>query len=294
MRAIAIATAVVASLLSIGRAHAFVSFSDVGFLHPDANSDGREDTGVDLATDGAGNWVAATTGPYVSTSADNGVTWTAPALVLPGNAASGFWAYEPSLVTDGAGTWLLAWAEDPDGSLFGVDAEVYLSRSTDNGATWTTGVTFASNAGTDAEYDNRPQLATDGAGNWMAVWHTSDPVNGDDDLLFTVSSDNGLTWSAVNWIDPLAPFDGQDDNWASVATDGAGNWVVVYNNNPGNTTGKLRVFRSTDFGATWIGPKQINTTSVSRSLTSSLAGRASSSSPTPTSMPTSAAPPTAA
>lgn len=260
MRGILIATAIVAIVLQAREVSAFVSFGDVAFLHPDANGDGRYDAAVDLATDGAGNWVAATTGPYVSTSSDNGVTWSTPVLVLPGNAAPGIWAYEPDVVTDGAGTWLLAWAEDPDGALFGVDAEVYLSRSTDNGATWTTGVPFASNAGTDLEYDNRPRLATDDAGKWMAVWHASDPVNDDDDLMFTTSSDNGLTWSAVDWIDPLAPFESQDDNWPTVATDATGNWVVAYNNNPSNTTGKLRVFRSTDFGTTWTGPKQINTT----------------------------------
>jgi hypothetical protein len=260
MRGIAVATLLVALVVRANVAPAFVSFGDVGFLHPDASGDGRDDAAVDVTTDGAGNWVAATTGPYVSISSDNGITWSTPTLVLPGNAAPGFWAYEPDVVTDGAGTWLLAWAEDPDGGLFGVDAEVYLSRSTDNGATWSTGVLFASNAGTDLEYDNRPRLATDGAGNWMAVWHTSDPVHGDDDLMFTTSSDNGLTWSPVDWIDPLAPLETQDDNWAAVATDGTGTWVVAYNNNPGVTTGKLRTFRSTDFGATWVGPKQINTT----------------------------------
>jgi hypothetical protein len=251
------ALATLAICIAASDAPAFVSFDNVGFLHPDAETDGRTDTAVDLATDGTGNWVAATTGPYVSISSDNGLTWSAPTLVPPGGAAPGFWAYEPHVVTDKAGTWLLVWAEDPDG-LGGVDAEVWISRSIDNGVSWSPGVAFASNAGTDLEYDNRPRLATDGTGNWMAVWHTSDPVNGDDDLLFTTSTDDGVTWSPVDWVDALAPFEDQDDHWASVATDGAGVWIIAYSNNQtGNSTGRSRMFRSDDFGATWTGPVQV-------------------------------------
>jgi hypothetical protein len=239
---------------------AFVSFEDRGFLHPDAGSDTRYiDDAVDFATDGAGNWVAATTGPNVSVSSDNGVTWSVPSLVLPGGGAPMIWAYEPHVVTDNAGTWLLVWAEDPD-SHGGLDAEVWISRSIDNGATWNAGVKFASNAATDLENDSRPRIATDGAGNWMAVWFTTDPVNDDADLMFTTSIDNGVTWSPVAWVDPLAPFETQDDNMPDVATDGAGVWIIAYNNNPtGNSTGRSRMLRSDDFGATWAAPIQVGT-----------------------------------
>ncbi|HEO71013.1 MAG TPA: exo-alpha-sialidase, partial [Candidatus Hydrogenedentes bacterium] len=43
---------------------------------------------------------------------------------------------DPSLATDGAGVWVAVWSsvEDLDGS--GTDADIFVARSTDNGATW--------------------------------------------------------------------------------------------------------------------------------------------------------------
>ena len=48
-----------------------------------------------------------------------------------------------------------------------------------------------SNAGSDTGYDGSPQLTTDGAGNWVAVWWSSEDLGGigtDDDILFTTFS----------------------------------------------------------------------------------------------------------
>jgi len=242
------------------QSRAFVSFGDTAYLHPDGAANSRIDFAPHLEADGAGNWVAVSTGPYVSVSSDDGVTWSLPELVAPGNGIPGFWDFEPMVKTDGAGTWLLVWAGDSDDLNGPDDPEIYLSRSTDNGATWSAGVEIASNAATDDGFDGRPRIDTDGAGNWMIVWHTQDPVNGDDDLMFTVSTDGGVTWSAVAWLDPLAAFDARDERNPALATDGAGNWLVVVNSAPQIGTGQLRAFRSNDLGATWLGPVQINTT----------------------------------
>ncbi len=250
MRNITRAFALALLLSPIVRAEAYVSFGDTRYMHPDGGANVRDDVGVHLETDGAGNWVAATTGPYVSTSSDNGDTWTTPVLVPGVLGIAGFWAFEPMVVTDRQGTWLLVWAADENFST--ADGEVYISRSTDNGATWTTGVAFASNALTDSEYNNRPRLATDGVGNWMAVWHEGDPVNGDDDIRFTTSTDNGLTWAPVDWVNGAAPFDTIDQNFPSVSTDGAGNWVVACNEFGAVATAwRIKTFRSSDFGANW-------------------------------------------
>jgi len=48
--------------------------------------------------------------------------------------------------------------------------------------------------------DRVPELTTDGAGNWVAVWRSEDDtggIGGDWDILFARSTDNGATWSAA-------------------------------------------------------------------------------------------------
>jgi hypothetical protein len=253
-----IRTAAAAALVVLSAAdlHAYISFGDSRFMHPDAGSDSRDDTAVELATDGAGNWVAATTGPFVSRSSDNGDTWTVPVLIPGASASAGAWAYEPCVVTAGDGTWLIAWSQTEEGGGFET-ANVMLSRSTDNGATWSAAAPFASNVADD-EYTNRPRLATDGSGNWMAAWHESDPINGDDDIRFTTSTDNGVTWAPVQWLAAFMPFDAIDQNWPDVATDGTGNWVVSYNEmGTVALNWRIKVWRSTNFGGSWSGPSSL-------------------------------------
>lgn len=233
--------------------HAYVSFGDVRAMHPDGGANSRPDVAVDLATDGAGHWVAVTTGPYVSTSSDNGDTWTNPVLLPGGLYGSMFWAHESNVVTDGLGTWLISWIFDDDTP--GVDSEVMVSRSSDNGATWSLPMLIASDAATSSGYNNRPRLAADGTGRWMATWHTADPVNGDDDIRFTTSSDNGFTWAPVAWLMATAPLDTINQNWPDVATDGHGHWVISYNEfGIAAVDWRIKTRQSADFGVTWASP----------------------------------------
>lgn len=260
-----VALALAITMLASAPASAFVYFGDPTPLNPDAATDSgsKDDGSAYLATDGAGNWVAAWSGTYVSTSADNGVTWTAPVLLSP-TAEEGFFFAEPSIVTDRAGTWIVAWgSRDTLGGTIGNDADVFYSVSTDNGATWTPGALLNSNAATDDGNDERPRLATDEAGNWMAVWTSrstlGDTIGPDRDIFAVRSIDNGATWTAPTAINFPAFADDLDDSWPAVATDNAGTWVVVYNQFLG-TTGVLRTIRTTDFGFSWSAPKTINTT----------------------------------
>ena len=45
-----------------------------------------------------------------------------------------------------------------------------------------------------------PQVTTDGAGNWVAVWDSYDTLGGtigtDYDILVSRSTNNGATWTA--------------------------------------------------------------------------------------------------
>ena len=75
------------------------------------------------------------------------------------------------------------------------DYDILYARSTDNGVTWTDPAALNTNAATDTGDDTRPQVTTDGAGNWIAVWESRDDLSSvggaigtDYDILYAVSS----------------------------------------------------------------------------------------------------------
>ena len=108
---------------------------------------------------------------------------------------------DPRVFTDDQGLWLAVWRSNDDrGAALGDDYDILFSRSTDHGQTWTTPSPLNSNADSDIGDDWTPHLATDGAGNWVAVWQSNEDLDGtigaDMDILVARSSDNGLTWTA--------------------------------------------------------------------------------------------------
>src|SRR5204862_2086879 len=137
-----------------------------------------------------------------------------------------------------------------------------------SGGTWTAPAALNTNAASDSARDYEPQIATDGAGNWVAVWRTGEPVGGpygtDFDMLVARSTDNGLTWTAPAALNTNAASDSGDDRSPQVTTARAGNWVTVWfsDDSLGGTIGNdldILVARSTDNGATWTAPAALNT-----------------------------------
>ena len=136
-------------------------------------------------------------------------------------------------MTDGAGNWVAVWASgDWLGDTIGTDYDILVARSTDAGATWTAPEALNSNAASDSGGDYSPQLATDGAGNWVAVWESTDwlgdTIDTDYDILVARSTDAGATWTAPAALNSNAASDLLGDYDPQVATDGAGSWVAVW------------------------------------------------------------------
>ncbi|MCH8201115.1 MAG: exo-alpha-sialidase [Chloroflexi bacterium] len=97
------------------------------------------------------------------------------------------------MTTDGAGNWLAVWSSTENlGGAIGTDSDILTARSTDNGATWTAPAALNSNAAADTGDDFSPQVTTDGAGNWLAVWYSDENLGGaigtDHDILYAVAS----------------------------------------------------------------------------------------------------------
>ena len=222
------------------------SWSDSTPLNTSAGTDSGDDLDPQLTTDGAGNWVAvwrsfedlggAIGTDYdilVARSIDNGASWSDPAPLNTNAATDSGSDGSPQVTTDGAGNWVAVWRSFEDlGGAIGTDGDILVARSTDNGASWSEPAPLNTSAGTDSGGDYYPQLTTDGAGNWVAVWHSFEDLGGavgsDYDILVARSIDNGASWSDPAPLNTNAATDSGDDYYPQLTTDGAGNWVAVW------------------------------------------------------------------
>ncbi len=247
------------------------TWTDPAALNTNAATDEGDDGSPQLTTDNEGTWIAVwdSTDPLGGTIGDDddilfavstnaGGTWTDPAA-LNSDAASdlGFpWKgdFYPQLSTDGAGTWIAVW-EYVSGPLRSTG--ILFAISTDAAATWSNPVRLP----TPVPENYGPQLATDRAGTWIAAWGGFDNLGGpfgiDPDLFFTVSTDDGGSWSNAAALNSDAATDQLSDSAPELTTDGAGTWIAAWVFL--GTDNDVLFAVSTDDGATWTDPAALNT-----------------------------------
>jgi len=234
---------------------------DVAVLNSNAGADSGDDGNVQLATDGAGNWVAVWQSDdtldgsigndldiLVATSSDGGATWSDPAALNSDATTDSIDDLNPAIVSAGA-NWIVVWQCDMPGG--GTVSNVHHSRSADGGSTWSAQTTFSTpsqqNGGTDAD----PALATDGS-RTIAVWSSTRDIDGnqnttsDADIFMSVSTDGGGSWSTASVLNTNNEGDAAADTTPSIATDGDGNWMAVW-----HSTLQIVFARSEDNGGTW-------------------------------------------
>ncbi len=188
--------------------------------------------------------------------------FTAPALLnAPQDTAMDT---APAIAGDGQGVWIVAWHADVDTSSDEEAFDILISRSTDNGQTWSDPPTAPplSNGTTN---DLHPSLATDGEGNWVLVWQSG---NAEDDVDFDIkvsqSTDNGQTWSNATVLNTNGNIDEGNDYFPAVATDAQGAWLAAWSSgeNLSTTLGTdfdILFAMSTNNGASWTDPQSLNT-----------------------------------
>jgi len=120
------------------------------------------------------------------------------------------------------------------------------------------------NAQTDSGDDIFVQMATDFEGTWIAIWNSTDPLDGtlesEDNVLFARSVDNGDTWSPPAALSDNTEVDAQSQlNSPHIATDGRGAWIVVWSaRGRFGTDLDILAAQSTDNGETWTEPVFVN------------------------------------
>jgi len=193
----------------------------------------------------------------------NGATWTDPALLNSFGTTEVAIDFGPTVASDGDGNWVCTWDSDHDlGGTIGTDADILYSRSSDAGETWSSAAPLNTNADTDPAGDFDTHIATDGNDNWVTVWSSGfdfgGPAGGDADIVCSVSTDNGMSWSAPSLINTNANSDTQHDNFPQIAYDSQGSWVVVWDSlediGGSGTDSDIFSSLSTDVGANWADP----------------------------------------
>lgn len=199
--------------------------------------------GFDLATNGKGTWIFAVADLDVNVlvSTDDGVNWSAPAMVAEdvycANCAAVARHSRIQLANDGDAHWVAmfgtsTWKRD----VYGADGDVFAVRSGDGGESWTEPSPLDGAATLDGGPDFAPSIAVDASGRWLAAWSSHRPVGPEDnldaDLLVSVSTDAGATWSEPSSLDPAMNTDASGDSGVLLAARGADTWLAVWQRRP--------------------------------------------------------------
>lgn len=231
-------------------------------------TDDFAEQGPVVATDGAGNWVAAWSSTndlggiigvdydiLFTRSTNNGQTWSTPTFLNSLAPTSNAGDFDITIVSGGADLFIAAWSSNGNVGT-GSDNEIHFSRSKNGGGSWSDEEALNPDAGSDSlKYDQVPHLASDGQGNWVAIWlgEGEDSIY---DVLTARSTNDGKSWKSQKTA-------GSGSGQPRIATDGAGNWVAVwYLLDPAkglaDDDNDIIVVRSTDNGGLWIAQEFLN------------------------------------
>ena len=207
---------------------------------------------------------------YASVSHDGGRTWSMNKVVSNTNSKLG-WSLPGGGAVDPAGNAYFAWEGYTQNGGAKGPVNIYVSRSTDGGSTWTVSRIDTSQAPRTcagcgwAYWGPGTALAADAAGNVYLLYNANRVAAEGDRMLFSRSSDHGQTWSAPADVSP-APL-GSNNLFPAVTATGSGDvriaWMDDRNGfddglNSGNQRWNVYYRSSSDGGTKWSQELQVS------------------------------------
>ncbi len=173
------------------------------------------------------------------------IMWAPIQQIEPGLPTESVIALRPRIASDARGNVVAVYtAKDnalgtPEASQLGVQ----VLRSNSNGTSWLVPAEQLSIAAAGV----RPDIATDGLGNWLVVY-ASDPASA---ISSARSTDNGSTWAGAGTVSAAFAQFSNNQNIA-LATNHGGTWMAAWlADDTANATSTIALARSIDNGSTW-------------------------------------------
>ena len=201
---------------------------------------------------------------WVSASHDGGVTFTSVNANRTHTGQLG-WSLAGGGTVDPAGNVYFSWdGYEQNGGAKG-PVNLYISKSSDGGATWQTVLIDVSGSPPDcsaflcgwAYLGAQITMSSDAAGTLYALWNAGEVDKGPERIYFAKSTDGGETWS--NKIDvSLAPA-GVNHAFPAITARGAGDVRISWMDDRADMLWNTYYRSSSDGGATWSAEVDLST-----------------------------------
>ena len=203
---------------------------------------------------------------WVSSSHNGGATFTS--AKVNSNAKLG-WSLAGGGALDTAGNIYFSWAGYTQNGGAKGPVNLYISKSSDGGATWTNKLLDVSGAPPDcsaflcgwAYLGAQVTMASDAAGTLYALWNAGTVDNGPERIYFAKSTDAGSTWTAKTQISG-APV-GVHHAFPAVVAGAPGDvrisWMDARAANGGMNRWNVYYRTSTNGGASWSSEVDLST-----------------------------------
>ncbi len=191
-------------------------------------------------------------------SGDGGAAWGSVGTLT--DSFGGGARYNPSVGTDESGNFVIAHQTHVTAAGGGNDYDVAVARSTNSGVSFSASVLIRSSMSSDSADDYPPRVCYAGSSTWVTAWGSRNTLGGAlsssyDHVLFSRSTDNGISWSAVAALSSQGVNPATYARPVTLASNGTGILVLSTSAvaSPANSTSDsdLVIARSSNYGANW-------------------------------------------